>query len=256
MKEVVQSAVIKSAKVNQSPETIVVKILGTSGIDLESKTKLLQEVAQGVGDDVLARGIFEWAYATSLVEGIPVSNSFERLWGGLSVGAKELLFKQNPGVIGRVERFANTLDTVSLARGLTKPPSVMNPTLMALGQSTAIVGGLGDMVFQFSGTGLILGGTTVATALFGPALLAKLITRPQGAELAALALKTPATSRAGQRLLRIFSTFFDTAGDLTRETKLRAPSLVGRALSSPDEVMAPLPPPSSSIGPLRNVPSP
>lgn len=229
MKDVVKSKVIKAAKANQNPEEIVIAILGSKGYGLESKLELLQEVTMGTGDNTLARGIFEWAYKKSLTEGIPLGGAFERLWGGLGEGAKERLFQSNPDMIGKLERFANTLDTVSLSAGLTKAPSAMSPTLMALGQGGAIMGGVADMVWNITGSGLMLGGTTVGTALFGPVLLAKLLTRKGGTELATAALRTPANTKVGQKLRSALEAFAKAKGELM----IRAPSLIGRALSTP-----------------------
>ncbi len=229
MMEVTGSRVIKAARAEQSAETIIVKLLGAKGIDLESKVKLLQEVAMDQGDEVIARGVFEWAFEKSLTEGIPLGGAFERLWEGLGTGAKERLFRSNPEIIGRVERFANTLDTVSLTPDITKPASALSPSLMALGQGSAIAGGVADMVFNLSGAGLMLGGTTVGVAAFGPALLAKLITRKGGTELAMAALRTPANTKAGQKLISVLEAFSKAKGALM----MRAPSLTGRALSTP-----------------------
>lgn len=144
------------------------------------------------------RALWEQTLLKAQSEGVLPGDAIERVLGKqLGEDVLEAIWGQRPEILAKIQRFANLANIVSLRPGITKPLSAGDlPTGMFAQLGAASTG----IIFVLSGdpqTGaLFLGG-----ALLGPAVIAKLLTRKDGADLLIRAARTPMGSQAGRLLL-------------------------------------------------------
>ena len=147
--------------------------------------------------------------STSESEGVLVGGRLERTMNQLGEPAIASIFGGNPDILAKAKRFVKLVDTLSLRPSLTKPASAQAATLLGFGQASLAATALGSgmvagIMGSPSGALMALGGGS--GIVLGPAVMARLMTRPGVTELMTKALKTPVTGTAGTNLLTKLTT--------------------------------------------------
>lgn len=136
----------------------------------------------------------------TLREGSLVSNTLEGQMKQIRRQGLETIF--NAEQLTVIDDFAKAANYASLPAGVTRPLSSHGPSLLALGQSTAIIAGAGGMagsIVTGNAPGFLISGAGTTAVVVGPYIMAKWMTRPAAVRAMTKAMKTPVGSKkAGQ----------------------------------------------------------
>ena len=142
--------------------------------------------------------IFEAPHKGAVVEGVLIGDRLERILDNIGGPALKAIF--GPNELSEIRRFTKLADTISLKSTLTRPITAAGPTLMALGQSSAAIGGFyqaskGETAGEKAGGWLLAG-----FGLLSPYMMSRMLTRPGATQIMTKALTTPAETPAGRAI--------------------------------------------------------
>jgi hypothetical protein len=184
----------------------------------------------------------------TIKEGSLVSNTLEGQLKQVRKQGMETIF--SPEQLGAINDFSKAANYASLPAGVTKPLSSHGPSLLALGQSTAIVAGAGGMagsIVTGNAPGFLISGAGTTAVIAGPYIMAKWMTRPDAVRAMTKAMKTPVGSKkAGQLASALLAMAIQTE---------RRMKYSGEIPAEPDTIQQQAGPPQLDI-PFSPVPTP